>query len=109
MKTISTTELRSKLPRLRRDVALKKEKIMVTFYGEAIGFLVPIADTIPITEIKTTEEMSLSDFRNNLTINWEKMQFDCDCIWITSHGRKIMAFVSPRFFNIEVSFCASKN
>jgi hypothetical protein len=109
VKSVSTTELRVKLPRLRRDVSLKKEKIAVTFYGEAVGLLVPITDTEPITEIKTTEEMSLSEFRNNLTINWEKMQFDCDCIWITSHGRKIMAFVSPRFFSVEVSFRASKD
>lgn len=109
MKTVSTTELRIRLPKIRRDVALRKETIAVTRYQEAIGFLLPLADATAIAGIKTTEEVSLSKFRDELTVLWEKIQFDCDCFFLTSHGRKIMAFVSPRFFNIEVSFCASKN
>jgi hypothetical protein len=109
VKSVSTTELRVKLPKLRRDVALRKETIAVTRYQEAIGFLLPIADATAIAGIKTTEEMSLSKFRDELTISWEKMQFNCDCLFLTSHGRKIMAFVSPHFFSFEVSFRASKN
>ncbi|MEM8642927.1 MAG: hypothetical protein AAGG51_29540 [Cyanobacteria bacterium P01_G01_bin.54] len=41
--------------------------------------------------------MSLTVFRDKLTEAWEKLLSGIDCIYLTFHKRKVVAFVSPRF------------
>ena len=101
MLQIPTSELRGKIPKIRRQVEFGKEKIAVTYYSEIIGFLLSIPAADAIASIKNTEEMTLTNFRDNLTRSWEKLQYDLDCIYILNRSRKIMAFVSPRIYSIS--------
>ena len=82
-KQIPMSELRIKLPKLRRQVQLGKMRIVCTHYGEVAAFLLPLDDLTPLireTEesddhddiIKNTEDMSLTQFRDQLTQSWEK-------------------------------------
>jgi hypothetical protein len=96
-KQIPMSEMRVKLPKLRRLVQLGKQRIVVTYYGEIIGFLLPIDDLandqIPIT---ASEEMPLTKFRDRMTEAWELLQSGIDCIYLTFHNRRVLAFLSPK-------------
>jgi hypothetical protein len=91
------SEMRVKLPKLRRLVQLGKQRIVVTYYGEVIGFLLPIDDLeneqIPIT---SAEEMPLTKFRDQMTEAWELLQSGMDCIYLTFHNRRVLVFLSPK-------------
>ncbi len=95
-KQIPMSEMRVKLPKLRRLVQLGKQRIVVTYYGEIIGFLLPIDDLandqIPIT---ASEEMPLTKFRDQMTEAWEVLQSGIDCIYLTFHNRRVLVFLSP--------------
>lgn len=97
-KHIPMSEMRVRLPKLRRIVQLGKQRIVVTYYGEVIGFLLPIEDIerceIPVDNFQT---MSLSEFRTHMTEAWEFLQSGTDCIYLTFHTRPILIFLSPTF------------
>ncbi|MFM5943804.1 MAG: prevent-host-death family protein [Dolichospermum sp.] len=90
------------------------KRIAATYYGQVVAFLVPLKDLEQAEKngaISKSEEMSLSDFRLHLTECWERLQMDVDCIYITYHTRRVIAFVSPRFTNylpIPISEVAHK-
>lgn len=75
------------------------KRIAATYYGQVVGFLVPLKDVAGFEEegwIEKFDEMSLSDFRAQMTECWEKLQIEVDCIYLTYHTRRAAAFVSPR-------------
>jgi hypothetical protein len=98
-KQLPLSELRASLPKFKRQVQLGMKRIAATYYGQVVGFLVPLTDIAKLEEecsIKTVEEMSLSEFRAQMTECWERLQVDVDCIYLTFHTRRAAAFVSPR-------------
>jgi hypothetical protein len=98
-KQLPLTELRANLPKFKRQVQLGMKKIAATYHGQVIGFLVPITDLAKIEEeglIEESLEMTLTEFRAEMTECWERLQVDLDCIYITFHSRRAAAFVSPR-------------
>ena len=113
-KQLPLSELRASLPKFKRQVQLGMKRIAATYYGQVVGFLVPLKDVAGLEEegwIKVTEEMSLTDFRAEMTECWERLQVDTDCIYLTFHTRRAAAFVSPRHIThlpIPVSDVAHK-
>lgn len=98
-KQLPLSELRASLPKFKRQVQLGMKRIAATYYGEVVGFLVPLKDIAGLEEdgwITKTEEMSLTDFRAGMTECWERLQVEVDCIYLTFHTRRAAAFVSPR-------------
>ncbi|WRH68205.1 MAG: prevent-host-death family protein [Planktothrix sp. GU0601_MAG3] len=98
-KQLPLSELRASLPKFKRQVQLGMKRIAATYYGEVVGFLVPLKDIAGLEEdgwITKTEEMSLTDFRAGMTECWERLQLEVDCIYLTFHTRRAAAFVSPR-------------
>ena len=113
-KQLPLSDLRASLPKFKRQVQLGMKRIAATYYGQVVGFLVPLKD-LKVAEqegaINQSEEMSLSDFRARMTECWERLQVDVDCIYLTYHNRRAAAFVSPRLANylsIPVSEVAHK-
>ncbi|MEM9089103.1 MAG: prevent-host-death family protein [Cyanobacteria bacterium P01_F01_bin.53] len=103
-KQVPMSELRVKLPKLRRQVQSGRMRVVCTHYGEIAAFLLPLQDIEDINAsedagIQHTEEMPLTEFRENLTESWEKLISELDCIYLTFHRRKVVAVVSPRFTN----------
>lgn len=104
-KQLPLSELRVSLPKFKRQVQLGMKRIAATYYGEVVGFLVPLKDVVGLEQdgwIKNTEEMSLSDFRVQMTECWEKLNIEVDgidCIYLTFHTRRVAAFVSTRFMS----------
>jgi hypothetical protein len=90
------------------------KRIAATYYGQVVAFLVPLKDLEEAEKdgaITKSEEMSLSDFRLHMTECWERLQVDVDCIYVTYHTRRAVAFVSPRLVNylpIPISEVAHK-
>jgi hypothetical protein len=98
-KQLPLTELRANLPKFKRQVQLGMKKIAATYHGQVVGFLVPIKDLEKIEEenlIEKSIDMTLTEFRAAMTECWESLQVDLDCIYITFHSRRAVAFVSPR-------------
>ena len=109
-KQLPVTELRSELPKFKRQVQLGLKRIAATYHTEVVGFLVPLQD-LENCDFLITEDASLSDFRDHLTSFWERLQLDLDCVYVTYHSRRIMGFVSPRFsvdLPIPISDVSSK-
>lgn len=104
-KQIPMSELRVKLPKLRRQVQSGNLRIVCTHYGEVAAFLLPLQDIDALnssegeTIIEQIEEIPLTNFRDQLTEAWERLQSGTDCIYLTFHKRRVVAFVSPRFTN----------
>ncbi|MCY7277201.1 MAG: prevent-host-death family protein [Phormidesmis sp. CAN_BIN44] len=101
-KQIPMSELRIKLPKLRRQVQLGNLRIVCTHYGEVAAFLLPLQDVDALSSeeeisIQKTEEIPLTEFRDQLTEAWERLLGGTDCIYLTFHKRRVVAFVSPRF------------
>lgn len=98
-KQLPVSDLRTGLPKFKRQVQLGMKRIAATYYGQVVGFLVPLKDVADFEDtgwIEKSEEISLSEFRAHLTEYWEKLQVDVDCIYLTYHTRRAAAFVSPR-------------
>jgi len=98
-KQLPVSDLRTGLPKFKRQVQLGMKRIAATYYGQVVGFLVPLKDIAGFEDdgwIEKSEEISLSEFRSHLTECWEKLQVDIDCIYLTYHTRRAAAFVSPR-------------
>jgi hypothetical protein len=113
-KQLPLSDLRASLPKFKRQVQLGLKRIAATYYGQVVGFLVPLKD-LEVAEqegaINRSEEMSLSDFRAQMTECWERLQVDVDCIYLTYHNRRAAVFVSPRLANylsIPISEVAHK-
>lgn len=101
-KQVPMSELRVKLPRLRRQVQSGNLRVVCTHYGEIAAFLLPLQDVEDINSssdrsIESAKEMPLTDFREHLTESWEELSGALDCIYLTFHRRKVIAVVSPRF------------
>lgn len=113
-KQLPLSDLRESLPKFKRQVQLGMKRIAATYYGQVVGFLVPLKDLQRAEEdnaINNIKEMSLSEFRQQLTECWEQLQVNIDCIYVTYHTRKAVAFVSPRLMNylsIPISEVAGK-
>ena len=96
VKVIPLTDIRNGLPKFRRRVQLGSAIILPTFYGDIVGAFV----NLPTTEtlfIQKFEETSISEFRANITQYWERLQAEIDCIYLTSHSRRVIAFASPKY------------
>ena len=103
------SELRVKLPKLRRQVQLGNLRVVCTHYGEVAAFLLPLKDIEPLSSpdesgdreslIQIVEDMALTQFRDQLTLAWEKLLSGTDCIYLTFHNRRVVGFLSPRFAN----------
>uniref|UniRef100_B8HVL0 Prevent-host-death family protein n=1 Tax=Cyanothece sp. (strain PCC 7425 / ATCC 29141) TaxID=395961 RepID=B8HVL0_CYAP4 len=102
-KQIPMSELRVKLPKLRRQVQSGNLRIVCTHYGEVAAFLLPLQDINELNSgdgeisVQKSEEIPLTEFRDQLTEAWEKLLGGTDCIYLTFHKRPVVAFVSPRF------------
>lgn len=113
-KQLPLSDLRESLPKFKRQVQLGMKRIAATYYGQVVAFLVPLKDLEEAEKdgaINKSEEMSLSDFRLHMTECWERLQVDVDCIYVTYHTRRAVAFVSPRLANylpIPISEVAHK-
>ncbi len=86
-KQLPLSELRIGLPKFKRQVQLGMKRIAATYYGQVVGFLVPLQDISKLEEeglidVNKTEEMSLSDFRAKMTVCGEKLHNDIDCIYL---------------------------
>ena len=69
-KQLPLSDLRESLPKFKRQVQLGMKRIAATYYGQVVGFLVPLKDlekALLDNAINRSEEMSLSDFRLHLT------------------------------------------
>lgn len=102
-KQIPMSELRVKLPKLRRQVQSGNLRIVCTHYGEVAAFLLPLQDVDDLNSeegevsIQKSEEIPLTEFRDQLTEASERLLSGTDCIYLTFHKRRVVAFVSPRF------------
>lgn len=95
---IPISEIRVKLTKLKRQVQFGHKRIVITCYGEAVGFLLPLDDLSPEKglPIKRTEEMPLTKFREQLTETKELLESGIDCVYLTFHTRRVIVFVSCR-------------
>ena len=97
-KQLPVSELRVKLPKIKRQIHLGLKRLAVSHYGEIVGFLVPIGDldrAIEDSAIEESRDMALIEFRSRLTECWESLQTKPSCIYVTYHRRRSFAFVSP--------------
>lgn len=101
-KQIPMTELRVKLPKLRRQIQLGNLRFVTTNYGEVAAYVLPLSDVDDVLDeegnpiVKQWEEMPLTKFRDELTHAWELLLSGTDCVYLTFHNRRVIAFVSPR-------------
>ena len=101
-KQIPMTELRVKLPKLRRQIQLGNLRFVTTNYGEVAAYVLPLSDVDDALDeegdpiVKQWEEMPLTKFRDELTHAWELLLSGVDCVYLTFHNRRVIAFVSPR-------------
>jgi hypothetical protein len=102
---IPISELRVRLRKLRRQVQSGNLRIVCTHYGELAAFLLPLQDIEIFNSgegeycFQKSEEIPLTEFRDQLTESWEKLQSGIDCIYLTFHKRRVVAFISPRFIH----------
>ena len=98
IKTIPLSEIRNSLPKFRRQVQLGSIIILPTFYGDVVGVFVNLSSAENLS-IKTSTQLSIGEFRTNITQCWERLQAELDCFYLTSHLRMVMAFVSPKYIS----------
>ncbi|MBD2119305.1 prevent-host-death family protein [Trichocoleus sp. FACHB-262] len=93
---VPLSRLRQSLSRYRRQVQ-GGDVIPVDYYKDRIGYLVPVAIATAL-QLSAEQEMGLIDFRDKLNSAWESLEAGVDCIWLTYHGERRLAFVSTRIF-----------
>ena len=93
MKRLPVSALRAQLAKYQRYVSLNRQRFALTHCGEVIGYLVPAQEV----QVEHCKDVSLADFRSGLTAHWESLAEDIDCIYLTYHNKRRVAFVSPRF------------
>lgn len=102
-KQIPMSELRIKLPKLRRHIQAGNLRVVCTHYGEVMAFLLPLQDIEELnssseeSKIQRYEEMPLTQFRDQLAKVSDSLVAGVDCIYLTFHNRRVVGFVSPRF------------
>jgi hypothetical protein len=96
---VPLSKLRQGLSRYRRQVQ-GGEVVPVDYYKDRIGYLIPltIAETL---QFSSERELSLIEFRDDLNSAWESIDSGTDCIWLTYHGERRIAFVSTRVYQPE--------
>lgn len=99
---IPVSELRVKLPQLKGYVKASKLRLACTRYGCVVGFLVPLEDIDKFnaskeSKINKEEVWPLTEFRERLAEVNDLFIRGVDCLYLTAHKRRIIAFVSPRF------------
>lgn len=94
---VPLSKLRQKLSKYRRQVQAG-EILPVDYYKDRIGYLVSVSIAEGLT-LKSEQETGLIDFRDNLNSAWESLESGVDCIWLTYHGERRLAFVSKRVFS----------
>lgn len=90
LKYIAMSKFRVSLAKLRRQVELN-EMVCATHYGVVIGYLVS-PDSVGK---EVFEEMPLTAFRDQLRIAREKLLWSVEGLFLTFHGRRVAAFISP--------------
>jgi hypothetical protein len=99
---VTLSELRRRLPNYRRRVQ-RGEVLSVEYYTAIVGYLIPLAVAESL-KIEKAEEMRLIDFRDNMNTAWERLdQGVVDCLWLTYHDRRVIAFVSERIYKGETA------
>jgi hypothetical protein len=93
---VPLSRLRQSLSSYRRQVQGGKV-IPVDYYKDRIGYLVPVAIAESL-QLSSEREMGLIDFRESLNSAWESLESEVDCIWLTYHGERRLAFVSSRVY-----------
>lgn len=94
---VPMSELRVRLPKLRHQIQLNYLSIICTRNGETAAFLLSLRDAAELQiDAQRSEERPLTKFRETLTEDWEKLLDSTDCIYLTFHNRRVMAFVSDR-------------
>ena len=88
---VTMSELRAGLPKLRRQVQFDDRRFVCTHYGEVAAFLVQTGDF----GVEKSLDVPLTEFRDRLTDYWEELLGGVECIYLTFHGRRVAAFVSP--------------
>lgn len=95
-KVFPASEIINDFARLKRRVQLGRLRIVISYYGDVIGFLVPLSDLSPENGIPIENQitMSINEFENKLK---KPKTLTNDCIYLTSHTRRIIAFLSKKF------------
>lgn len=60
--------------------------------------ILAIAETL---KFSSEQEMGLIDLRDNLNSAWESLESGVDCIWLTYHNERRLAFISARVYQYE--------
>ncbi len=76
-------------------------RYVITSCGEIAGFLLPISELGTLNPIRKYTEFTLTEFRHSVGSVWSLLLSGFDCVYITFHNRRIMAFVSPKLFTKE--------
>ena len=90
--SVSSSELHADFSKLKRKVFFVRHRIRVTYYGYTVGFLVPreqVPGSLREADVASTE------FRQNMTYWWERLQVDLDVVWLLSHRVRKLGFISP--------------
>jgi hypothetical protein len=112
-KQIPMSELRVKLPKIRQQVQSGNLRIVCTHHHQVAAFLLPLQDIDMLnsaecdSSIQKNEEIPLTEFRDQLTESWERLLRGVDCTYLTFHGRRVVAFGSPRLGSGIVLHCLS--
>lgn len=94
---VSISKLRQNLSQLRRQVQAGAV-VPVEYYRDRVGYLVPVAIADGLNPL-SSQEMGLIEFRDDINQAWEAIdQGSVDCIWLTYHGERKLAFVSERLY-----------
>jgi hypothetical protein len=96
IRLVPLSKLRQNLSRYRRQVQ-GGEIVPIDYYKDRIGYLIPIKIAATL-KFSSEQEMGLIDFRENLNSAWESLESGVDCIWLTYHGGRRLAFVAARVY-----------
>lgn len=92
---VALTDLRVQMSVCRRMVQ-RGEVIAVTYFKDAVGYLVPMSHLAEV-KIGSSKELALSEFRGSINQSWEELDSGrIDCLWLTYHERQVMGFVAAR-------------
>lgn len=98
---IPISEVRITLTKLKRQIQFGRKRVVITCYGEVVGFLLPLDDVSPEkgVPIRRIKEVPLTKFREQLTETKELLESEVDCIYLTFHTRRVIVFVSYHLAN----------
>lgn len=96
VKSVAMHEVRNTLPKIRRQVQIGGATIFPTYHNGVVGVFISVPASKSLS-IQVSEEVPITKFRESATEYWERLQAEVECIYLTSHSRKVMAFVSTKF------------